>query len=147
MILITTQRIWEDSNSRTLQCSGRDFMVLERLTNHAESEKTNLQSIALPENEKSLEYVQAVLKHSFSPSKVSDLVNGLRRMQAEIRACLEELESSFGHVNDLYNIIKIPSCALRRPRQWSQHPQRLLLASNWLAGSNDAKNMEFFQSK
>jgi len=24
-------------------------------------------------------------------------------MQSEIRACLDELESSFGHVNDLYN--------------------------------------------
>ena len=83
-------------------------MVLEQLTKHTESEKTNLQSITLPENKKSLEYIQVILKHNISPSKVSDLVNGLRGMQTEIQECLEELESSFGHVNDLYNINKNP---------------------------------------
>jgi len=81
------------------------FTVLGRLTDRAESEKSNLQSIALPANEKSLAYVQAVLKHSFSPSKVSDLVNNLKGMQSEVRTCLEKLEGAFGHVNALYGII------------------------------------------
>jgi hypothetical protein len=65
---------------------------------------TNLQSIALPSNENSLAYVQVVLRHNFSPSKVADLVNSLKSMQSEIRACLEKLESSFRHVHDLYII-------------------------------------------
>ena len=90
-------------------------MALERLTKHTELEKTNLQSITLPENQRSLAYVQAVLKHNLSPSKVSDLVNGLRGMQAEIRACLEELENLFGHVNDLYNITKDSLVRVARP--------------------------------
>lgn len=63
---------------------------------------SNLQSIALPNNERSLAYVQAVLKHNFSPSELADLVNNIKTMQSEIRACFETLECSFGHVNDLY---------------------------------------------
>jgi hypothetical protein len=87
-------------------CSALDetFITLERLTDRTESEKTNLQSIALPSNENSLAYVQVVLRHNFSPSKVADLVNSLKSMQSEIRACIEKLESSFRHVHDLYNI-------------------------------------------
>ena len=57
----------------------------------------------MPTNMNSLKYMQAVLKHSLSPSKVADLVNGLRGMQSEIRACLEKLERSFRHVNDLHS--------------------------------------------
>ena len=87
-------------------CSALDetFAVLEQLTGRAEAEKTNLQSITLPSNEKSLAYVQAVLRHNFSPSKVASLVDNLKRMQFEIRACLEKLESVYQHVNDLYTI-------------------------------------------
>ena len=57
----------------------------------------------MPANINSLKYMQAVLKHSLSPSKVTDLVNGLTGMQSEIRTCLEKLERSFRHVNDLYS--------------------------------------------
>ncbi len=80
------------------------FAVLTRLTDRAETEKTNLQSITLPANEKSLAYVQAILRHSLLPSKVASLVDNLKRMQFEIRACLEKLESVYRHVNDLYTI-------------------------------------------
>ena len=80
------------------------FAVLTRLTDRAETEKTNLQSITLPANEKSLAYVQAILRHSLLPSKVTSLVDNLKRMQFEIRACLEKLESVYRHVNDLYTI-------------------------------------------
>ena len=48
--------------------------------------------------------MQAVLKHSFSPSKVANLVGNLKGMRSEIRACLEKLESTSKHVNDLYTI-------------------------------------------
>ena len=48
--------------------------------------------------------MQAVLKHSFSPSKVANLVGNLKEMRSEIRACLEKLESTSKHVNDLYTI-------------------------------------------
>jgi len=89
---------------RTL-CSALDetYAILEQLTDRAESEKSNLESIALPANEKSLGYVQAILRHNFSPSKVADLVSNLQGMQVEIRACLEKLESTFRHVQDLYD--------------------------------------------
>ena len=80
------------------------FAVLERLTGRAEAEKTNLQSITLSANEKSLAYVQAVLRHSFSPSKIASLVDNLKRMQFEIRACHEKLESVDKHVDKLYTI-------------------------------------------
>ena len=85
-------------------CDALDetFNALEQLTDRADAEISNLQSLALPTNDKSLAYVQAVLKHNFSPSKVADLVNNLQVMQSEIRACFDKLESSFGHVNDLY---------------------------------------------
>ena len=66
-------------------------------------EKINLRSIALPTNVKSLGYVRAVLKHNLSPSKIADLIDGLRVMQSEIQACLEKLEASFKHINDLYS--------------------------------------------
>jgi len=68
-----------------------------------ESEKSNLESISLPANEKSLGYVRAILKHKFSPSKVADLVSNLHSMQFNIRACLDKPESTFRHVQDLYN--------------------------------------------
>ena len=92
---------------RTL-CSALDetYATLERLTDHAESEKSTLQSIALPANEKSLAYVQAVLRHNFSPSKVAGLVSNLNKMQFEVRKCLDNLESSFRHVQDLYHFTK-----------------------------------------
>ena len=80
------------------------FAILERLTDRAKEETTNLLSITLPSNERPLAYVKAVLKYNFSPSTVTDLVYGLRGMQSEIRACLDKLESSFRHVNDLYNL-------------------------------------------
>jgi hypothetical protein len=65
----------------------------------------NLQSIALPARVKSLAFVQAIFKHGFSSSKVAEVVKNVRSMQSEIRTCLEELKSSFGHVNDLYNLL------------------------------------------
>jgi len=86
-------------------CSALDktHTTLERLTNNTESEALNLQSIALPVNEKSLGYVQVILRHNFSSSKVADLVSNLQSMQFEIQACPDNLESTFKHVQDLYN--------------------------------------------
>ena len=85
-------------------CEALDdtFAVLRQLTDRAGAEVSNLQSLALPRNEKSLAYVQAILKHNFSPSKLANLANKLQRMQSEIQACSGKLESSFGHVSDLY---------------------------------------------
>ena len=77
------------------------FAVLKRLTDRAEAETTNLLPITLPANERSLAYVQAVLRYNLSPSTATYLV---RRMHSEIRACLDKLESSSRHVYDLYNL-------------------------------------------
>jgi len=44
-----------------------------------------------------------MLGHTLSLSKVADLVSNLHSMQFEIRACLEKLQSTFGHIQDLYN--------------------------------------------
>ena len=84
-------------------CDALDdtFAVITRLTNHAGAATSHLQSIALPTDNKLLANIQAVLNHS-SSSEVADLVHSLKRMRSEISACLEKLESSFGHVNDLY---------------------------------------------
>ena len=85
-------------------CDSLDdtFAVIKRLTDCAEAETSHLQSIALPTDQKSLAYVQSVLMHNLSPSKVADLVNNLRSMRSEISTCVETLENSFGHVNYLY---------------------------------------------
>jgi hypothetical protein len=65
----------------------------------------DLRPTPLPSNTKSLEFTRAVLKHSFTPSKITDLVKGLREMRSDVQMCLTDLETTFQHVHTLYNIM------------------------------------------
>ena len=90
------------------------FSTLTQMTDQMDSD--DLRPAPLPSNKKSLEFTRAVLKHSVTPSKITDLVKGLRAMRSDIEMCLTELETSFQHVHTLYDITnnglaRIPSRA------------------------------------
>ena len=80
------------------------FSMLTQMTDRTNSD--DLRTTPLPSNKKSLEFTRAVLKHSFAPSKITDLVRGLRDMRSDVKACLIELEATFQHAIDLYGDMK-----------------------------------------
>ena len=80
------------------------FSMLTQMTDRTNSD--DLRTAPLPSNKKSLEFTRALLKHSFTPSKITDLVKGLRDMRSDVKACLIELEATFQHALDLYGDIK-----------------------------------------
>ena len=65
----------------------------------------DLRLAPLPSNKKSLEFTRAVLKHSFTPSKITDLVQSLRDMRSDVMRCITRLETTFQHVHTLYDIM------------------------------------------
>jgi replicative DNA helicase len=71
--------------------------TLERLTDQTNA---TLHAAALPSKKMSLAFVRAVLK---SPKKLNEMISSLRKMQAEIRDCLRNLETAFNEVDHLYN--------------------------------------------
>ena len=77
--------------------------TLTQMTDKANSDDSR--PTPLPSNKKYLEFTQAVLRHSFMPSKIADLVKALREMRSDVQICLTKLESTFQHVNNLYNIM------------------------------------------
>jgi len=79
------------------------FNTLTQMTIRSNSD--DLRPTPLPANKKSLEFTQAVLKHSFAPSKIADLVKCLRETRSDVQVCLTELETTFQHVQTLYNIM------------------------------------------
>ena len=79
------------------------FRTLTEMTDRTNSD--DLRPAPLPSNKKSLEFTRAVLKHSFTPSTISDLVKGLRDMRSDVQTCLTKLETTFQHVHDLYYIM------------------------------------------
>jgi hypothetical protein len=85
-------------------CKGLDetFNTLTQMTDRTNS--NDLQPTPLPANTKSMEFVLAVLKHSFAPSKVTDLVKGLQDMRSDIQTCLKKLDATFQHARNLYDI-------------------------------------------
>ena len=78
------------------------FSTLTQMTDRTKSD--DLRPAPLPSNTKSLEFTRAVLKHSFTPSKITDLVKGLRDMRFDVETCLTKLETTFEHVHALYDI-------------------------------------------
>ena len=62
----------------------------------------NLRPAPLPSDNKSLEFIRAVFKHSITPSKITDIVKALREMHSDVQTCLTELEATFQHVQTLY---------------------------------------------
>ena len=79
------------------------FSKLTQMTDKANSDDSR--PAPLPSNKKYLEFTQAVLRHSFMPSKIADLVKALRDMRSDVQICLTKLETTFQHVNTLYNIM------------------------------------------
>ena len=79
------------------------FNTLTQMTSRTNSD--DLQPAPLPSNKKSLEFSRAVLKHSITPSKITDLVKCLRDMRSDVQICLTKLETTFQHVHTLYDIM------------------------------------------
>ena len=79
------------------------FSTLTQMTDRTDSD--DLRPAPLPSNKKSLEFTRAVLKHSFTPSKITDLVKGLRDMRSDVQTCSTKLEATFQHVHILYDIM------------------------------------------
>ncbi len=65
----------------------------------------DLRPAPLPSDKKNLEFIRSVLKHSFMPSKITDLVTALREMRSDVQTCLTELEATFQHVHTLYDMM------------------------------------------
>jgi hypothetical protein len=78
------------------------FNKLTQMTDRKNSH--DLQLNPLPDNKKSMAFVQAVLRHSLAPSKVTDLVKGLQDMRSDIQTCLKKLDATFQHARNLYDI-------------------------------------------
>ena len=79
------------------------FSTLTQMTDRTNSD--DLRPTPLPSNMRSLEFTRAVLKHSFKPSKIADLVRCLRDMRSDVQTCLTKLETTFQHVHTLYDIM------------------------------------------
>ena len=79
------------------------FDTLTQMTDRTNSD--DLRPVPLPSNRKSLEFTRVVLKHSFAPSKITDLVKCLRETRSDVQMCLTKLESTFQHVQTLYTIM------------------------------------------
>ena len=79
------------------------FDTLTQMTDRTNSD--DLQPAPLTSNKKSLEFTRAVLNHSITPSKITDLVKGLRDMRSDVQMCLTKLETTFQRVHTLYNIM------------------------------------------
>jgi hypothetical protein len=102
-VLNTTSRKYGQAAIHDL-CRVLDetFNTLTQMTDRKNS--NDLQPNPLPDNKKSMAFVQAVLKHSLAPSKVTDLVKGLQDMRSDIQMCLKKLDVTFQHARNLYDI-------------------------------------------
>ena len=79
------------------------FNTLTQMTDKANSDDSR--PTPLPSNNKYLEFTQAVLRHSLTPSKIAGLVKVLREMRSDVQSCLTKLETTFHHVHTLYDIM------------------------------------------
>ena len=77
--------------------------MLTLMTDRTSSD--DLRPTPLPSNKKSLEFIRAVLKYNFTPSKITDLVKALRDVRSDVQRCLTKLETTFQHVHTLYDIM------------------------------------------
>ena len=59
---------------------------------------------ALPNNRKSLAFIQAVFKHNLSTSTIQDAIDAVDDLQYEVTRYREEVESAFRHLWYLYDI-------------------------------------------
>jgi len=57
---------------------------------------------ALPSNRRSIKFIQAVFRHNFSPSAISDAIDAVEELQFEVKRHRKETESAFQHLWNLY---------------------------------------------
>ena len=81
------------------------FVVLRRLTDRTEAQESTLHSLSPPDDTRSLEFVQAVLKHTLAPSKTTNLVRSLQDMRSEIQKCSRKLDTAYQHTWGLYFVM------------------------------------------
>ena len=78
--------------------------LLAEWAGQAQCETTALEP--LPQDRRSLAFVQAVFKHNFSPSNIEDAVIALKDFQFEVESCQQTTELAFQQVWRVYEIVK-----------------------------------------
>jgi len=78
--------------------------LLAERADQAQLEATGLGS--LPQDRRSLAFVQAVFKHNFSPSNIEAATTALKDFQFEVESCQQETELAFQQVWRVYDIVK-----------------------------------------
>src|SRR5258706_474253 len=78
-------------------------LIAER-SGQAQLEITGLEP--LPQDRRSLAFVQAVFKHNFSPSNIEDAIIALKDFQFEVESCQQTTELAFQQVWRVYDIVK-----------------------------------------
>ena len=79
------------------------FSTLTQMTDGTDSD--DLRPAPSIPHKKSLEFTRAVLKHSSTPSRITDLVEGLRDMRSDVETCFTKLETYLQRVDHLYDIM------------------------------------------
>ena len=92
--------------------------VLAERAGQAQLETTGLEP--LPQDRRSLKFVQAVFKHNFSPSNIEDAITALKDFQFEVESCQQTTELAFQQVWRVYDIVK--SRTLQRRSSVSTKP-------------------------
>jgi hypothetical protein len=78
--------------------------LLAERAGQAQLETTGLEP--LPQDRRSLAFVQAVFKHNFSPSNIDDAILALKDFQFEVESCQQTTELAFQQVWRVYDIVK-----------------------------------------
>jgi len=76
--------------------------VFRQLTDQTKAKESKLHSLPLPDDIRSLAFLQVVLKHNLAPSKPTNLLKSLRDIRSEIQTCLRKLDTAFQHTQELY---------------------------------------------
>ena len=128
--------------------STRGFLT--ELAGQAQRETTALEP--LPQDRRSLAFVQDAFKHNFSPSNIEDAVNALKDFQSEVESCQQTTELAFQKVWRVYEIVKsqtlqkrstvstIPSISTQSPVSQPQATTgfRIRETIDWLKGLVDS---------
>ena len=78
--------------------------LLAERAGQAQLETTGLEP--LPQDRRSLAFVQAIFKHNFSPSNIEDAIIALKDFQFEVESCQQTTELAFQQVWRVYDIVK-----------------------------------------
>jgi hypothetical protein len=87
-------------------CESLEFArgLLADRAGQAQLDTTGLEP--LPQDRRSLAFVQVVFKHNFSPSNIEDAIIALKDFQFEVESCQQTTELAFQQVWRVYDIVK-----------------------------------------